>query len=294
MELYEKLICPLCRTPLHREENALVCNNAERRHCYDLARSGYVNLLPPGKEKNSHTGDDRGMIAARTRFLDKGHYFAISKRVAELTASSVTDDNNRLTVIDCGCGEGYHTCNILKTLSGASIDADMIAFDASKHGCDRGSKRAFSGGYSPKNTDGCRAVFSVGNIFAMPVKDGIADAVISMFAPIPGAEASRCLNKGGILAVISAGERHLFELRELLYDTPRESGGNVEVPEGFIEDGFERLTYSFTVTGSDELWDLFTMTPFYYRTSFADSKKLRSVDVLTATADVKITLFRKK
>lgn len=294
MELYEKLLCPLCRAPLHREENALVCENVERRHCYDLAKSGYVNLLPPGKGKNSHTGDDKEMIAARTHFLDKGHYFAISKRAAELTASAVTTGGDRLTVIDCGCGEGYHTCNILKTFEDASADTDMIAFDASKHGCDRGSKRALFGGYSPKNTDGCRAIFSVGNIFSMPIGDGIADAVVSMFAPIPGAEAARCLKKDGILAVISAGERHLFELRELLYDTPRESGGNVEVPEGFIEESFERLTYPFTVTGSDVLWDLFTMTPFYYRTSPADSKKLQSVEVLTATADVKITLFRKK
>ena len=64
-----ELICPVCGAPLQREEKICRC---ERRHCFDLARSGYVNLLPPSPAGKRH-GDDKRMVAARTAFLSRGY-----------------------------------------------------------------------------------------------------------------------------------------------------------------------------------------------------------------------------
>lgn len=38
------LLCPVCGGRLVRKEKAWRCEN---HHCFDVARSGYVNLLPP-------------------------------------------------------------------------------------------------------------------------------------------------------------------------------------------------------------------------------------------------------
>lgn len=39
-------ICPICAAPLAREGNIYRCPGG---HSYDVARSGYVHLLPPIK-----------------------------------------------------------------------------------------------------------------------------------------------------------------------------------------------------------------------------------------------------
>ena len=35
--------CPICAASMQHEEHSLHCLNG---HCFDLAKSGYVNLLP--------------------------------------------------------------------------------------------------------------------------------------------------------------------------------------------------------------------------------------------------------
>ena len=40
------LRCPVCGGMFGREPSLLRCSNG---HCFDLAKEGYVNLLPPGK-----------------------------------------------------------------------------------------------------------------------------------------------------------------------------------------------------------------------------------------------------
>ena len=65
MDFSPFLICPHCGGALQREGGSLLCDGRTgRKHCYDIAAAGYVNLLPPGKGGNAHTGDDAGMIAA--------------------------------------------------------------------------------------------------------------------------------------------------------------------------------------------------------------------------------------
>ena len=51
-----RLLCTVrhCRLPLVREERRLVCAN---RHSFDVARSGYVNLLQPQDKRSKNPGD---------------------------------------------------------------------------------------------------------------------------------------------------------------------------------------------------------------------------------------------
>ena len=116
---------------MHRKDGSIVCENG---HTFDIASSGYVNLLPPGKNKNSHTGDDKTMIKARCDFLSLGLYDGISDAAADAAIPHLPADES-ISVVDAGCGEGYHICRIADRLhekTGRAVTA--IGFDASKNG----------------------------------------------------------------------------------------------------------------------------------------------------------------
>ena len=55
-------VCPLCSSPLQREERRYVCPHG---HSFDLAREGYTYLLPVNRKHSRAPGDDADMSAAR-------------------------------------------------------------------------------------------------------------------------------------------------------------------------------------------------------------------------------------
>ena len=63
--------CPICRAPLTRGERTYTC---PKGHSFDRAREGYVHLLPANRKNARDPGDDKGMAAARHRFLSGGWY----------------------------------------------------------------------------------------------------------------------------------------------------------------------------------------------------------------------------
>ena len=48
------LRCPICRLGLYPRAGTLACPN---RHAFDLARDGYVNLLPANRRRPAGGGD---------------------------------------------------------------------------------------------------------------------------------------------------------------------------------------------------------------------------------------------
>ena len=287
MRATDNVRCPVCGRPVATDGRTLYCVGGERRHSFDVASSGYVNLLPPGRGKNARTGDDKAMISSRTRFLDKGYYSRISGRIGSIISSIAENAGRReIYFADCASGEGYHTCNIIKTVAENGIVPYAAAFDASKYGADRGAKRAAAQGLK-------EAFFAAANIFSLPLTDGCCDFALSIFAPIAWDEMRRILKDDGRLVVASSGERHLFELREALYDEPREASGVVRVPDGFAPETEETVGYKVTVEGNEAVTDLFFMTPFCYKTSRRDTEKLSRIDRLEVTVEVKISVFSK-
>lgn len=289
--LFDLLCCPVCGAPVRRDGGSLFCDGTAKRHCFDLARSGYVNLLPPGRAGNAKTGDDGEMIRARCAFLSLGLYDGISDGVAA-AAAKYLPRRDELALIDAGSGEGYHTCRIssaVHRLTGAHIRT--LGFDASKHGAEAGAKRARAAGLE---TDEVTVGFAAGNLFALPVQTGSADCVFSLFAPIAGEENARVLRDDGILVVAASGKRHLWELREVLYDEPRESGGEIRTPDGFLPVGDEIVSYRVTVPDTAALENLYHMTPFAFRTPREGLERLRKTPSLEVTVEVLVRVFRRK
>lgn len=311
MNIYDILTCPVCGCRLEKHGGSLICTGkrhdsdiakllaptAERqkRHCFDIASSGYVNLLPPGRERNSRSGDDKEMLRARSAFLEKGYYDPFAECAAELIAEYYSSGDTlypETTVMtDAGCGEGYHTCRMSRILAEKSGRSVMcVGIDASKYGAAAAAKRAKRERLSEA---GANAYFIAGNIFALPLRDKCTDAMVSLFAPVTEPEAYRTLSDSGILVVGGSGKRHLWELRELLYDAPREADAAFRTPSGFVVANEQTLEYTTRINSTEDVKNLFTMTPFYYRTDENAKRKLDSVAKLDVTVQVVFRVLKK-
>ncbi len=87
-----------CHLPLAPEKRRLIC---PRGHSFDVARSGYVNLLQPQQRRSRAPGDTAEAVAARRRFLDRGHAEPLLHAIRDIVPAAHT-------ILDAGCGEGYY------------------------------------------------------------------------------------------------------------------------------------------------------------------------------------------
>jgi 23S rRNA (guanine745-N1)-methyltransferase len=184
------LACPYCRLPLSEVDGAVRC---ARGHSFDLARQGYVTLLPAGARGPG--GDDAAMIAARAAFLAAGHY-------APLTAALVAAVRGVAgPVLDVGAGTGAHLAAVLD----ADPAAVGIALDASRYAARRAARA------HP------RAGAVVADAWSgLPVRTGAVGVVLDVFAPRNGPETARVLRPGGLLVVVTPGPDHLTGLVDVL------------------------------------------------------------------------------
>lgn len=270
------LCCPCCHGALALSENgaSLACDGrAGKRHCYDLAKSGYVNL----DTGHAGGGDNKELVRARTAFLESGAYDGISDALNGLLVKYGVSG----LVIDAGCGEGYYTDRAARTVPNCSF----LGVDLSKTAIDAAAKRA--------NRTGSGAAFLVGGIFSLPIASGSAAAVLNLFAPCAEEEFSRVLRDGGILIVVGAGEDHLFGLKKAVYDVPYKNEPRADLPTGMTLLERRRVTYTATLSSGELIRALFSMTPYAFRTSREDMEKLNALDYLETEVDVEICVYRK-
>lgn len=310
MTLTDILICPLCGTALTKTADTPAVFRCANGHAYDGSRSGYVNLLPPGKGRNKKTGDERPMIRARAAFLRRGFYDPADRAAASLLKERLPEDSpEELLLCDMGAGEGTHTVSIASALAretGRSVYA--LGFDASKHGAESGCKYARSlglfpedGERSPAGSAGASARASArilclpANLFRLPVKTGAADVALSLFAPIAWEEAARILKKNGLFLVISSGREHLIELRRILYDEVRLTDFHPEAAPSTPFTLLDRREISFPaeLESPEDIGNLFAMTPFFHRVPERGRERLAALARLTVTARMELSLWQK-
>lgn len=263
------LRCPVCGSAVSQEGGTLACHGA-RRHCFDLASAGYVNLAPA---KAAGGGDDAALIRARTAFLGAGHYAPIARAVCSLLTAHLEGG----VVLDAGCGEGYYAMEMAR--AGFSV----LGIDLSKRGITHAAKSA--------RREEADAFFAVGGIFELPVADHSVDAVVSLFAPVAEEEFRRVLKPGGFLLAVGAGPDHLYSLKRVLYDTPYRNEARADLPVRMEHLTTERLTYRTEMDG-DMLQQLFAMTPYFYRTSREGRARLDATAHLAVDVDVELSLYR--
>lgn len=269
----KELRCPVCHSGFSLSENgrSLICLGENKRHCFDLAASGYVNLAPPAK---NGSGDPKEAVRSRTEFLDKGFYAPIRDAVCGKVAKCGG------FVVDAGCGEGYYSCGI------ASYCEALVGLDLSKSSIEAAAKRARREGTG-------NAFFAVSGIYDMPLADACADAVVSIFAPCAEAEFNRVLKEDGLLIVVGAGEDHLLGLKKAVYETTYKNTERVDMPSSMRLLDEQRMAYTIQLSDNKSIMDLFSMTPYSYRTGEADLQKLKNLDRLTTEVDVTVRVYQK-
>ena len=301
-------VCPVCRAVLRANGRSLRCASG---HTYDMARSGYVNLLPPGRKSNARSGDPDSMVRARREFLSGGYYDRYVREAASLAAPFFGGG----VMLDAACGEGHHTLILAESLRPAlavGIDASKKAADAAAKAANASSKAANSLSavsesdsgadflhssdslkQSPVFTSRTGFAFAAGNIFDMPVASASCGLVTVLFAPIPFDEARRVLDVGGVLLTAGAGAEHLIELRRLIYDEVRIKKPADTKPDGFCEVRSENISYKLELDPSS-LLALFEMTPFCFRAGAAARDRIASSGGMSVTVSVDCKLYRKE
>lgn len=267
-------LCPICKNALTKSNNSLKC---EKGHSFDFASSGYINLLNPGKMNNKKAGDSKEMIRARTSFFECGAYKSISDKLVSLVS---TLPHN--IIVDAGCGEGYYTHSLAKSYT----ESIIFGFDMSKFGCEHGAKVA-------KREELYKLYYSVANIFDLPLESNYADIIVNLFAPVASDEFLRILKPNGHLVVASAGIDHLNGLKKAIYDNVYPNEEKFLKYDGFELIKIENIKYTAEIVGNDIINALFSMTPYFHRTSLADKNKLSSIEKLTTDIEVNFAIYKK-
>ncbi len=243
------LICPVCGNVLQADDKTFACAGG---HSFDRAREGYVNLLRTSK-RGDKLGDDKASARSRQEFLNRGYYAPLRDALTE----RVRDRSG--TLLDICCGEGYYT-SALGRLDGI----EAYGFDLSREMVRLAAKR---GG----------ATYFVANLAAIPAATGSVDTAVHLFAPFHEREFARVLRRGGRLYSVVPGARHLFGLKELLYDKPYLN--DEQLPETTIlrRVSVRKVSGRILLAAAEDIEAVFRMTPYYFHTGERDKEKLRGV-----------------
>jgi 23S rRNA (guanine745-N1)-methyltransferase len=175
-------------------------------HAFDVARQGYVNLMPGGARPG--TADTPEMVADRATFLGAGRYGPLAQALADLASEASADvvleasEASADVVLDAGAGTGYYLAAVLGALrAGGGAGAVGLAMDVSV----------------PALRRAARAAPGIGAIGwdtwqPFPIRAGAVSLVLNVFAPRNGPEFRRVLKPGGTLIVVTPAEGHLSEL----------------------------------------------------------------------------------
>jgi len=185
------LLCPVrdCHLALARDGLRLVC---PRAHSFDVARSGYINLLQPQDRRSKKPGDTAAAIAARRRLHELGVSEPVVRAIADMTAASRSD-----AVLDAGCGDGFY----LGTLAGLT-GCDAHGVDISVPAIQAAARRY----------PNCEWIVANADRF-VPFADGSFSIVLSITARMNSSEFRRVLRPGGRLLVALPAPEDLIELR---------------------------------------------------------------------------------
>ena len=262
-----ELLCPICAAPLRQTDKTFRC---EAGHSFDMARQGYVNLLPVQNKRSLNPGDTREQVLSRRAFLEAGFYAPI----ADALCAAAKELNCAGPILDVGCGEGWYSAQLSDALN-----APLVGLDISKE-----AVRCAAAKY--KN-----AQWICGSAARLPVESGSVGLITSLFALTVPEEIKRALRSDGYYFQVLAQEDHLLGLKSIIYPKllHKEKNTTPDLP-GFTLVRQIPIRFTFTVEGA-QVQNLLSMTPHVYRISKEGAQRLQETDKLTDTASAVLNIY---
>ena len=264
-----ELLCPICGQALSRQERSFVCEN---RHSFDIARQGYVNLLPVQQKHSQDPGDTREQVLSRRAFLDTGIYAPILDTLIQ----TAKEEGASGEILDVGCGEGYYSAHLSQALG-----LPLTGVDISKE-----AVRWAAGRYKGPTWLCATAAH-------LPVRNESVGLLTSLFALTLPEEFCRVLMPGGLYIQVVAAEDHLMGLKSVIYDQliHKEKEPVKQYPGLRLVRSIP-ISFAFTLTG-EQIPQLFSMTPHLFRIGKAGAERLAQTQTLHDRASCVLNVYRK-
>jgi 23S rRNA (guanine745-N1)-methyltransferase len=220
-----------------------------RGHAFDLARSGYANLLQPQDRRSKIPGDSRAAVEARRRLMDAGYgELLLRALLAEMEAIGLPAG---AAVLDVGCGEGFYLGSIARHrgVEAHGVDLSALAVELA-------ARRYSEAAWAVANADR-----------SLPYATGAFDLILSIDARLHPAEMRRVLKAEGRLLVAVPAPDDLVELRAAV------------LGEGRLRDRLEttagRLAADFEIEAQRTVRDRARLGPDEVRDALAATYRLR-------------------
>jgi len=216
------------------------------------------------------------MAAARTRFLEGGWYVPLREKLCELAGALAP---HAPALLDAGCGEGWYT----QAMAAVVVEkrGRIAGIDLSKPAVKKAARRCPAG------------EFAVGTLYHLPVADSAIDLLVNCFSPLAVVEFARVVKPGGKFLYVVPGPRHLWELKESVYERPYENGEKREEYPGFRYLDVVPVETRFTLPDAQAIQDLFRMTPYYWKSPKSGAERLAGLERLTVTGQFRVHVMER-
>ncbi|HXH55396.1 MAG TPA: hypothetical protein VNK03_06635 [Gammaproteobacteria bacterium] len=277
-----KMACPIDLSPLQKNQSSYNCFQL---HNFDVAKNGYINLLPVNLKNSKHPGDSATMIKARTDFLETGLYDLILHRMYEKIMSFIlSNEAMHFNIIDAGCGEGYYTVGIKNLLANSPSEKTfaLFGYDVSKEAILSASKRSKD------------ITWAVATNKRIPICHQSCNIVISAFGFPIFQEFRRILEVGGMLLLVEPELQHLLELRKTLYPMIKDNkrGKDEEtIKKYFSLEDKKRYEETYGGLSVQNVSDLIYMTPHGFRASKENIKLMTDNPPFTIMIDILMSSY---
>jgi len=273
------LACPLDHTPLTQQGMSLLCPHG---HNFDIARQGYINLLPVQHKRSRDPGDTKEMLLARNEFLSAGWYEAVSDRLNRMVADRLPPQE-KVCVLDAGCGEGYYLQRLQHALksSGRFSALNLIGMDISRPAIQQAARRS-------------REIsWIVGNNSQPPIVSESVDCVVCVFGFHSFAGFTQVLKSAGTVVLVEPGEDHLKQLREIIYPSLKQKDYAAAQVPGFTLVDEQRLSFELNRLSNASIQQLLLMTPHLHRAQQAGREQALQRESLTTEVDMWFRVYQK-
>lgn len=275
----ENLACPIDNLALTKKDGCYQCTSG---HSFDIAKQGYINLLPVQHKKSKDPGDSKAMVQARAHFLNGDFYKPIADNLSKIILKNPGNDK-QLCILDAGCGEGYYLDQLI--IAAQAYDNErgvsFIGMDISKPAILAASKR---------NKQAC---WVVGTNSQPPFLTRTVDLIFCVFGFHSFTGFKNILKPGGKVILVEPGERHLQELREIIYSQPaiEKTTLNSNRDSDYSLIDTHTLEFKINLNSNEQIMDLLSMTPHLFRANNEGKASIETMDSLSLTTDIIFNVF---